>query len=129
MAGESAEELLRQTREARGYVNPGHIHLAEVDPDYLAEYNRLAARSLKHGEFEHDTGDLAAKYRELVACALLAFRGDAEEAIAGHLKRAMRLGATEAECVGAFEAAMIPGGAPTMLRGMRVLAGIKRGDY
>ena len=127
---ETAAELIRQTRQARGYVNAGHLHLAQVDPEYLLEYNRLAALSLKHGEHEHDErGDLAPRYRELVVCALLAFRGESEEAIAGHLNRAMRLGATEAECAGAFEAAMIPGGAPTLLRGMRVLAGIRRGDY
>jgi alkylhydroperoxidase/carboxymuconolactone decarboxylase family protein YurZ len=126
----SAEELIRQTKAARGYLNPGHEFLAGADPDYLVEYNRLAALSLKHGEHEHDReGNLAPQYRELVACALLAFRGESEEAIAGHLKRAMQLGASEAECVGAFEAAMIPGGAPTLLRGMRVLAGIRRGDY
>jgi alkylhydroperoxidase/carboxymuconolactone decarboxylase family protein YurZ len=124
-----AETLVRQTQEARGYINPGHPYLAEADPAYLIEYNRLAALSLRHGEQETVEEGLAARYRELVACALLAFRGESEEAIAGHLKRAMRLGATEAECVGAFEAAMIPGGAPTLLRGMRVLAGIRRGEY
>jgi len=130
LAGESPEELIRQTEAARGYLNPGHLYLAEADPEYLVQYNRLAALSLKHNEHESDQrSDLAPQYRELVACALLAFRGESEEAIAGHLKRAMRLGATEAECVGAFEAAMIPGGAPTLLRGMRVLAAIKRGDY
>ena len=130
MAQESADELIRQTLAARGYINPGHQYLAEADPEYLVEYNRLAALSLRHNEHENaERGDLAPQYRELVACALLAFRGESEEAIAGHLKRAMRLGATEAECVGAFEAAMIPGGAPTLLRGMRVLAAIKRGDF
>jgi alkylhydroperoxidase/carboxymuconolactone decarboxylase family protein YurZ len=130
MAGESADDLVRQTEAARGYINPGHRYLAEADPEYLVEYNRLAALSLKHNEREKDDrGNLAPQYRELVACALLAFRGESEEAIAGHLKRAMRLGASEAECVGAFEAAMIPGGAPTLLRGMRVLAGIRKGEY
>lgn len=130
MAGESADDLVRQTEAARGYINPGHRYLAEADPEYLVEYNRLAALSLKHNEHEKDDrGNLAPQYRELVACALLAFRGESEEAIAGHLKRAMRLGASEAECVGAFEAAMIPGGAPTLLRGMRVLAGIRKGEY
>jgi alkylhydroperoxidase/carboxymuconolactone decarboxylase family protein YurZ len=124
-----AEELIRQTEAARGYLNPGHRYLAAEDPEFLAEYNRLVALALKHGDREADSEDLPARYRELVACALLAFRGVSEEAIAGHLKRAMRLGATEREAVGAFEAAMVPGGAPTLLRGMRVLAGIRRGDY
>jgi alkylhydroperoxidase/carboxymuconolactone decarboxylase family protein YurZ len=126
---QTPEELIAETERVRGYINPGHPYLAEADPEFLAEYNRLAALSLKHGDREADRDDLAPQYRELVACALLAFRGESEEAIAGHLRRAMRLGATEAECVGAFEAAMIPGGAPTLLRGMRVLAGIRRGDY
>jgi alkylhydroperoxidase/carboxymuconolactone decarboxylase family protein YurZ len=129
MAGDDGEELIRQTEAARGYLNPGHRYLAAEDPDFLREYNELVALALKHGEREADGEDLPAKYRELVACALLAFRGESEEAIAGHLRRAMRLGATEREAVGAFEAAMVPGGAPTLLRGMRVLAGIRRGDF
>ncbi len=124
-----ADELIRQTEAARGYLNPGHRHLASEDPEFLGEYNRLVALALKHGDREADTDDLPAKYRELVACVLLAFRGESEEAIAGHLRRALRLGATEREALGAFEAALVPGGAPTLLRGMRVLAGIRRGDY
>lgn len=129
MPGDDAEELIRQTEAARGYLNPGHRYLATADPDFLLEYNRLVALALKHGEREADDEDLPAKYRELVACALLAFRGESEEAIAGHLRRALRFGATEREAVGAFEAAMVPGGAPTLLRGMRALAGIRRGDF
>jgi alkylhydroperoxidase/carboxymuconolactone decarboxylase family protein YurZ len=130
VAGTNAgDELIRQTEAARGYLNPGHRYMAAEDPEFLREYNELAARALKHGEREADVEDLPARYRELVVSALLAFRGESEESIAGHLRRAMRLGATEREAIGAFEAAMIPGGAPTMLRGMRVLAGISRGEY
>lgn len=122
-------ELIEQTRAVRGYINPGHEYLAEADPEFLELYNRLAAGALKHAELESDESRLPARYRELIACAILAYRGISEESIAGHLKRAMRLGATEEECVGAFEACVVPGGAPTMLHGMRVLAGIRRGDY
>ncbi|MFZ0215970.1 MAG: carboxymuconolactone decarboxylase family protein [Candidatus Dormiibacterota bacterium] len=124
MDGDSAAELIRQTEAARGYLNPGHRSLANEDPEFLQAYNDLVGRALKHGAREADQDDLPAKYRELVVCALLAFRGEPESAIAGHLRRAMRLGATRGEVVGAFEAAMVPGGAPTLLAGMRVLAGI-----
>lgn len=126
---ESAEELIRRTEAARGYVNPGHRYMAREDPQFLAAYNQIAARSLKHGDESAEADDLPAKYRELVVCALLAYRGVEEKSIAGHLRRAMRAGATEREAIGAFEAALIPGGAPTMLLGMRVLDGIRNGDY
>ena len=129
MSDDSADQLVRETEAARGYLNPGHRHLAAADPEFMRTYNQAVGIALKHGERELDTDDLEAKYRELVVCALLAFRGEAESAIAGHLRRAMRLGATEKEAVGAFEAAFVPGGAPTLLTGMRVLAGMRRGEY
>jgi alkylhydroperoxidase/carboxymuconolactone decarboxylase family protein YurZ len=129
VAAEDAEELIRQTEAARGYLNPGHRYLAVEDPEFLRRYNELVGLALKHGDSEADTEGLPAKYRELVACVLLAFRGEAEDAIAGHLRRAMRLGATEKEAIGAFQAGFVPGGAPTLLTGMRVLAGIRKGDY
>jgi alkylhydroperoxidase/carboxymuconolactone decarboxylase family protein YurZ len=129
MSGEEHAELIEKTRAVRGYLNPGHEYLAGEDPEFLRTYNALAGIALKHGEREADGERLEAKYCELIACAILAYRGVAEESIAGHLRRAMRLGATEAEAVGAFEATVIPGGAPAMLHGMRVLNGMRKGIY
>jgi alkylhydroperoxidase/carboxymuconolactone decarboxylase family protein YurZ len=121
-------ELIRATEAARGYINAGHRHLAEVDPEFLSLYNAFLGEALLHPGSERERrGQFAfpAKYRELVVSAILAFRGQPTESIANHLGRAMKLGASEKEVVEAFQAAMIAGGAPTLLNGMKALAALQ----
>ncbi|UCH36978.1 MAG: carboxymuconolactone decarboxylase family protein [Candidatus Bathyarchaeota archaeon] len=65
--------------------------------------------------YEHaflDGKQLPARYRELIAMAILAYRG-AREAVITHAKRASLLGATKTEILDAAITTLIPGGAPT----------------
>jgi AhpD family alkylhydroperoxidase len=76
--------------------------------------------ALLHGDLDDGSHALPAKYRELVVCAVLAFKGS-PEGVATHAKRALALGATEQELLEAFEAIVVPGGAPAFLNGVRGL--------
>ncbi len=120
----SAEQLIEQMKSARGYIYPAHQYITEADPAFLEVYNNLAGAALLHEG--HDEGDhaLPAKYREMVVCAILAYRGSVE-GVTTHAKRAIALGATEKELFEAFQATMIPGGAPTFITGVRGLMALK----
>jgi AhpD family alkylhydroperoxidase len=120
----STEQLIERMKSARGYVYPAHQYIAEADPDFLEVYNNLAGAALLHEGHDDGTHALPAKYREMVVCAVLAYRGSVE-GVATHAKRAIALGATEQELFEAFQATMIPGGAPTFLAGVRALMSLK----
>jgi alkylhydroperoxidase/carboxymuconolactone decarboxylase family protein YurZ len=113
--------LLREMREARGYIYPEHAYLAETDPGFLDAYNNLVGKALLHGNHELGQSALPAKYRELVVCGILAYRGVAGGMLTEHVRRAMRCGASVAELLEAFEAAVVPGGAPTLFNGVAAL--------
>lgn len=118
--GKKAEALIRRMREARGYLYPEWELAARRDPEFFSAYNGLYLKALASGR------GLAIKYRELVALGILAFRGVGTDALANHIRRAFRHGATRAEVLGALEAAMIPGGAVTFLNGIRGLARVQQ---
>ena len=95
-------DLLKRMREQRGYILPAHETLAERDPDFLDGYNRMfmAANS--------DTSPLPADVRELIIMALDVVAGLKAEVIRAHARKAVALGATEAQVVNAIElAAMV----------------------
>lgn len=114
--GKKAEALIRKVRRIRGYLYPEWELAARLDPGFFEAYNELYAKALAS-----DRG-LPIKYRELVAMGILAFRGVGTEAIANHVRRAVRHGATRAEVMGALEAMIVPGGAVAFLNGLRALA-------
>lgn len=114
--GKKADALIRRMRQVRGYLYPEWELVARRDPEFFAAYDGLYAEALARSR------GLAVKYRELVALGILAFRGAGPDAIANHIRRAMRHGATRAEVLGALEATIIPGGAITFLNGIRGLA-------
>lgn len=114
----SGGELARTLERDRGYVYPEWAWAAAEDPDFMRAYNDLYRLALGEGTA------LPAKYRELVATAIIAYRGEADSVYL-HLKRAIRLGATRREILEAFEAALLPGGALTFLRGLRALRRIE----
>lgn len=115
-----ASALAVQIRRDRGYTYPEWDLASRLDPAFMEAYNGLYRRSLG------TTHALPLKYRELVASALLAYRGE-ERSLLLHLRRARTLGATETEILDAFEAAVMPGGALTLLRGLRALARLRAG--
>lgn len=109
-----AKALAAQIRRDRGYTYPEWDLASRLDPAFMEAYNGLYRRSLGMSHV------LPLKYRELVASAVLAYRGE-ERSLILHLRRARALGATEAEMLDAFEATVMPGGALTLLRGLRAL--------
>lgn len=118
---EKAERLIEEMKKDRGYIYPEWELAARLDPDFMEAYNTLYRLALGKGRA------LPVKYRELIAIALLAFRGE-QEAVVTHIRRALRLGATKEEIFETFEAALIPGGALTFLRGLKALLQIEEGD-
>lgn len=114
-----ADVLIRKMRRVRGYLYPEWELVARRDPEFFEAYNLLYAQALATNR------GLAVKYRELVALGILAFRGAAPDAIANHIRRAFRHGATPAEVLGALEATIVPGGAITFLNGIRGLARVQ----
>ena len=101
-------------KEKRGYLHPGHEFLAKTDPDFLESYNGLYDSSLGKSNL------LSIKVKEFIAIALLAQQGY-DAAVELHIKRAMQNGATPEEIVEALEAATLPGGAATLMRGLDAL--------
>lgn len=101
-------------RRERGYLYPEWELMAREAPEFMAAYNELYRHALASG------AGLPVKYRELVALAILAFRGETA-GLVNHIRRALRHGATRAEVLGALEATIVPGGGVTFLNGLRAL--------
>ncbi|MDW8045349.1 MAG: carboxymuconolactone decarboxylase family protein [Nitrososphaerota archaeon] len=115
---EKVRRLLERMKEKRGYVVPEWEFLIKKDPEFFEAYENLYDKSLMDGKA------LPAKVRELIAIAILAFRGQ-REAVLSHVKRALALGATKDEILEAIETAMVPGGAPTLAIGLYALKKIE----
>lgn len=113
-----SDDLARTMEADRGYIYPEWAFAAKEDPEFMRAYNELYRLALGEGQA------LPAKYRELVAAGILAFRGE-PESVYLHLKRALRLGATRREILEAFEATVMPGGGLTLLRGLQALRRIE----
>jgi AhpD family alkylhydroperoxidase len=116
---EKKQKLIKKMEKARGYVYPTWLYMVDKDIDFMEAYNNLYERGLTNGKA------LAAKTRELIAIAILAFRGQ-ENAVYLHIKRALRLGATKQELLEAIETTVIPGGALTFQVGLSALMRIEK---
>jgi alkylhydroperoxidase/carboxymuconolactone decarboxylase family protein YurZ len=100
-------ETYRQVAKDRGYHFSTFEWLATHDPDF--DRVRL---SMVQATYTRKDGAVPPKYRELIASAILAFRG--YPSLKLHLARALREGATVAEVIQAMEMASIPGGMATL---------------
>ncbi|MFY1633005.1 carboxymuconolactone decarboxylase family protein [Solwaraspora sp. WMMB335] len=95
-------ELLETIRRQRGGKSmPMHEVLAARDPAFLNGYNDLfnAAQS--------DAQGLSADVRELIVMALDIVAGGSPKVARAHARKAVRLGATEAQVLGAIELATL----------------------
>jgi AhpD family alkylhydroperoxidase len=110
--------LIKKMEKERGYMYPAWLYMVDKDVDFMEAYNNLYERVLTDGKA------LPAKTRELIAIALLAYRGQ-KNAVYLHAKRALRLGATKQELLEALETAIIPGGAITFQTGLSALMRIE----
>lgn len=118
-----ADALIARMTQARGYIYPEWEFAARQDPEFVETYNRIYELGL--GDGRH----VSAKVREFVAIALLAFRGADQAGLVAHMERAIRLGATPEELFEVLETCLVPGGAPTLHRGLGALREVvaKRG--
>jgi len=125
MRDEKKEKRIQNLKEAmkkeRGYLPASYVYMADHDVDFMEAYNNLYEKGLTDGKF------LPAKTRELIAIALLAYRG-LGDAVYEHAKRALRLGARKEEIMEAIETSIIPGGAPTWATGMQALVRIEEDE-
>jgi AhpD family alkylhydroperoxidase len=125
MSDESVEKrkkaLVAAMSEERGYMPAPWAYMAEKDLDFLEAYNNLYTRGLTDGKA------LPIKTRELIAIAILAYRGKTD-AVYEHAKRALRHGATKQELLEAIETTIVPGGAPTFGTGLRALIMIEEDE-
>ncbi|OGP87864.1 MAG: hypothetical protein A2157_10685 [Deltaproteobacteria bacterium RBG_16_47_11] len=125
MTDEKKEKRIQNLKEVmkkeRGYLPATYTYIAEKDVDFMEAYNNLYEKALTDGKV------LPAKTRELIAIALLAYRG-LNDAVYEHAKRALRLGATKEEIMEAIETSIIPGGAPTFASGLQALVRIEEDE-
>jgi alkylhydroperoxidase/carboxymuconolactone decarboxylase family protein YurZ len=106
----AAKDAGKTGRPATGPVSRGMREwtwLDAVDPDY-----DRARRDLTAWVWTPAAPALPVKIRELAASAVLAYR--AFPTLDGHLRRAVREGASMMELVEAMEAAALPGGFPVL---------------
>jgi alkylhydroperoxidase/carboxymuconolactone decarboxylase family protein YurZ len=109
----------REIARDRGYHFSTFEWLAKHDPDF-----DRARLDMIRATYTRKDGVLPAKYRELIACGVLAYRG--YPSLKLHLTRALKEGASVAEVVQAMEMASIPGGMPALHFAVDMLAEIER---
>jgi alkylhydroperoxidase/carboxymuconolactone decarboxylase family protein YurZ len=121
---DDVEAALREVEQRHGQITAAHRRMAEADLEFFGLYTSLVDRALGDGE-AGSTGGLPAKYREIVLAAVLAFRAghflNPNPVLIHHVRRALELGATHQEIFDGFKAAMLPGGAPTLMAGITAL--------
>ena len=100
------KERAARTREGRP-ESPAWTYLIETDPDMFEAYQNIYEQGLLQGKA------LPVKYRELVAIAILAYRGSREAAISHAIRAYKHYGLTKQELLDAAKTSLIPGGAPT----------------
>jgi alkylhydroperoxidase/carboxymuconolactone decarboxylase family protein YurZ len=125
MAKEEADkrvsDYLEAMKKERGYLPASLAYAATKDLDFVLAYDKLYSASLSDGKA------FPAKYKELVAAGILAYKGF-DPAVYEHLKRALKLGATKLEVLEAMEATIVPGGWPAFGAGLRALMKIEEDE-
>ncbi len=116
---ERLENLLKAVEKERGYMVPSWAYAAEKDYDFFEAYNNLYMKGLTAGKA------LPVKTKELIAIALLASQRS-EDGVYGHMKRALKHGATKQELLEAVETTLIVCGAPTFALGLRALMRLEK---
>lgn len=112
------KDLIDSMKQERGYLPPPWPYATEKDIDFMEAYNKVYNFALNSGHA------LPIKTRELIAIALVAFRG-LQEGLYPHMKRALSHGATKEEIFEALKVSIIFGGAPTFATGLQTLLRIE----
>ena len=100
--------------ERKGALSAELEYLVRFDPNFMTAYQALYPVSFYDGRY------LTERTRELIAICIIAYRGDVSS-VKAHCKRLLAAGAEEGEIVEALEASMTPGGANTLLSGIKGL--------
>lgn len=115
------KSLVEAMKKERGYLPAAWVYAAKKDVGFMEAYNNLYDKVLMPGKA------LPVKTRELIAIALLAFRGN-ENGVYEHIKRALKHGATKQEIFETLETSVIPGGAPALGTGLRALMRVEEDE-
>lgn len=105
------------------FRHPSHAYLAEHAPEFFAQYDAVVRTALDLDRAPDVA--LPHKYRELIVICMLALLRASEDSIADHIDRAVDAGLTEAELLEGLQAAFVPGGAPTLMHGVRAVTRAK----
>lgn len=111
---EFGKKLLNDIQADRGYTLPMHKVLAERHPEFLDGYNRMFTAAM------NEESPLPGYVRELLVMALDIAVGARPEVARGHARKAIELGATEAQVLAAIELTTIVFAG----RGMGALVGL-----
>ena len=103
----------------RGRSIPEYEYLAEESPSFFEAYDRVIGTAMLHGPAPEAA--LPMRYRELIVSTMLTMRGVSDRAVAHHYVRALRGGLTEREAIEGIQASLLPGGAPSVVKGIRAL--------
>lgn len=119
MPNDTAEALLSDIKQRRGYVLPLHRFLAESDTDFLATYDRFFTLAMD------DHNGLTPQVRELVLLAIDLCLGINPEVAGTHAKRAVEHGATEAQALAVVELVALGMAAKGLNAGVAALTSTK----
>lgn len=118
-----AEKVRRITAKIHsdlGYEDEALAFGVELDPDYFEIYCKSF-----WGFFEGRTCHTDPVTRELVICAVMAFRGMRDE-LYEHAKKALRLGGTMMQLLEGFQVCTAPGGPALLHEGLRASSSARR---
>jgi alkylhydroperoxidase/carboxymuconolactone decarboxylase family protein YurZ len=108
-------------QERNGKLSKMHHLLARTDIEFLSTYDDLFALLMTNDRA------LTIKTKELVVIGILASKGQ-YDALNTHIKRALKVGVTEAEVIEVLEVAMLYAGTESMIRGgIELIHALKRG--
>ena len=111
-------------RQRGGHRSPEFEWIAELDPEFMAAYNTMAAKAFGLPADGPDNHALSRKTKELIALAMLTGQRDWERTPT-HLRRLIALGASDREILEALETAATIAGGPAMRGGVEILLRIR----
>jgi alkylhydroperoxidase/carboxymuconolactone decarboxylase family protein YurZ len=105
-----------ENRQAKneGFMYPEFQYLAQKHPELYENFISIGRYPIEKGKY------LDLKTKLLIPMVILAHRGQIQ-GVAAHIRRAFELGMAEDEILEGFLVALLPGGAPTLVNGLRAL--------
>lgn len=111
--------MIKNKEGEKAFLYPEFQYLSEKHPDLYEHFTAIAKYPREKCKY------LDVKTKLFIPMVILAHRGETEM-VCAHIKRAFSMGITEGEILEIFLAALLPGGAPTLLIGMKALLKAKK---